>query len=56
MKFYRKAIVAFIVPLVAALGAAMQDGGLTGKETIAAVGLALVTAAAVYQVPNQPRP
>lgn len=49
---YRKAILAFLLPLGGAIGASMQDGNLTLNETVASVGLALVTGVAVYTVPN----
>lgn len=48
----RKAIVAFALPFVGALGAAMSDGNLTLPEAITALGFGLVTGATVYRVPN----
>lgn len=49
----RKAILAFLLPLAGAIGAAMQDGNLTVNEAVASVGLALVTGVAVYATPNK---
>lgn len=49
---YRKAALAFAVPLIGALGASMQDGNLTLNEAVASLGLALVTGIAVYGTPN----
>lgn len=56
MKLIRKAITAAGFAGVAALGAAMLDGDLTRAEGVVALGMALVTGAAVYRIPNAVTP
>lgn len=48
----RKAILAYVLPFVGAIGAAMSDGSPTKVEIVAAIGIALVTGTTVYAVPN----
>ncbi len=49
----RKAVVAFILPMLATAGASMADGNLTGPEIIASIGAGLAIGASVYAVPNE---
>ena len=49
---YRKAVTAAVFGGVAALGAAMLDGNLTGPEAIVAAGMALTAGAATWRIPN----
>lgn len=49
---YRKALTAFAVPAVAAIGAAMLDGDLTQAEILISAGTGLAAGAAVYAIPN----
>ncbi len=51
---YRKAILAFLLPFGASVGAAMQDGSLTVSEVVVAAGFGIVTGVAVYAIPNTP--
>lgn len=48
----RKAILAYVLPFIGALGASMSDGDVTGPEVIVSLGVGLVTGTAVYRVPN----
>lgn len=48
----RKALLAYVLPFVGALGASMSDGDVTGPEVIVSIGVGLVTGTAVYSVPN----
>jgi len=48
----RKALVAAAFAAVAALGAAMLDGDLTGAEAIVSAGMGLTAGAATYRIPN----
>lgn len=49
----RKAVVAFLVALVGAVGLALQtDGGMDQTEFWSAMGLALVTGAGTYAAPK----
>lgn len=50
----RKAVLAYVLPFVGALGGAMADGDVTRPEVVVAVGVGLVTGTAVYRVPNEP--
>lgn len=50
----RKAVLAYVLPFVGALGGAMADGDITRPEVVVAVGVGLVTGTAVYRVPNTP--
>lgn len=50
----RKATLAFLVAVGGALGTAMSDGVLTGKEAVAAVGVGVLAAATVYGFGNKP--
>lgn len=50
-----KAITALVAAEAAGIGTAMLDGALTVSEAVAATGFALVTAAAVWRVPNPPK-
>lgn len=54
MKHARKAILATILATAGALGAAMLDGNLTTTETIASIGVGLVTGAGTWRIPNTP--
>lgn len=49
---YRKAVLAFVLPGLGALGASMSDGNLTVGECVIAAGVALVSGVTVYSVPN----
>jgi hypothetical protein len=49
---YRKAVVAFVVPGLVALGAALADGRLTAAEVVGVLVAALGSSGAVYAVPN----
>jgi hypothetical protein len=55
MKYVRKAALAAGFAAVTALGMAMSDGDLTGKESVIAIGAGLLAGGAVYRVPNAPR-
>jgi hypothetical protein len=50
-----KALTALVATEAAGVGTAMLDGSLTWAEMIVATGAALVTAAAVWRVPNPPK-
>ncbi len=50
----RKAVLAYVLPFVGALGGAMADGDVTRPEVVVAIGVGLVTGTAVYRVPNTP--
>lgn len=52
----RKAIAAYVLPLVGAIGTALSDGHATTVEIWAAIGVALVTGTTVYRVPNDQPP
>lgn len=53
---YRKAIVAFVVPGLVALGAALADGRVTAVEVVGVLVAALGSSGAVYAVPNTAPP
>lgn len=48
-----KAVAALIGGVLTGLGTAMADGQLTGPELVAAAGLGLAAAGAVWRVPNR---
>ncbi len=48
----RKATGAFLVALAGAGGTAMLDGNLTGSESVASLGAAIVAAGAVFELAN----
>lgn len=48
----RKAVLAYVLPFLGALGGACADGNVTAPEVVVAIGVGLVTGTAVYQVPN----
>lgn len=56
LNYARKATTAFLFAGGGALGTAMIDGVLTGTEWVAALGVGLVAAAAVFGVKNVSTP
>lgn len=52
LDYARKATAAFLLAGLGALGTAMLDGTLTGKEAVAATGAGLVAAAGVFALKN----
>lgn len=50
-----KALTALVATEAAGIGTAMLDGALTWAEAMVATGAALITAAAVWRVPNPPK-
>lgn len=50
-----KAITALVATEAFGIGGAMLDGNLTWSEAVVATGGALITAAAVWRVPNPPK-
>lgn len=54
LKPVRKAVLAYVLPTLGAIGGAMADGDITRPEVVVAIGVGLVTGTAVYRVPNTP--
>lgn len=54
-KTVRKSTNALAVTLVGGFGTALLDGGITGSEALAVVGVALVATSAVWKADNKPR-
>lgn len=51
---YAKAIVAFIVPVLTSLQAALEKSGISGREIFRTVVSGLLTSLIVWAVPNKP--